>query len=213
MNKLKLTFLLAFLCQLSFGQVKTSKNEFSVSTLNYAKYPFFFAHFEGPYLFNQGVNVFYKRKLNDEIYIRINQSYYKTHIINKPGNGFVGYGGEDKGTEYNSTLGFEIRHYKSKKNKLMVYSGIDLTGIFNKNKSIRDYGKYSIEKIKGFGLQPFTGITYSLPKNIVINFETSILLGAVNSNNSEPGAEETLGDVIFFNQFFPIRLISIGYKF
>jgi hypothetical protein len=214
MNKPTLSLLLVLFSQFSFSQIKSSKNELSFAGFNYATYPFFHATYQGPFRMNVQLNAMYKRNLNDEIYLRLNQSYSNYTITEKTNEHNVGLNRQDIGREIYSSIGFENRYYQSKNKKVSIYSGFDITGFLLRNKNVRDLnGHFSTEKMRGIALQPFTGITYYLPRNLLLSFETSIILGVSGATQTENGYAEQIADIGAHGQLVPIRFFSIGYTF
>lgn len=214
-----LFFLISFV---SFGQQKVLKNELDISVVKISSVPFDFYNSNFSRSPNTGAHIIYKYRIYEKFYFRGSQSFYQ---YSTDDDFYSGYNSQRNIREINTSAGLEFRYFKTKREKLRLYSGLDFTTFFNQYKYY-SYGRFTSSSPSrvnhsqnGIGIQAFTGLSICPIKELVFTLETSLLggvskeklkyqesIGFVQSETEDRGLQP-------FAQFFLLRTVSIGWVF
>ncbi len=221
MNKF-LSFLFLLISSVSFGQQKVLKNELDISVVKISTMPFDFYNSNFIKTTITGAHIIYKYRIYEKFYFRGNQSFYQYSMDD---DFYSGYNSQRNIREINTSAGIEFRYFKTKREKLRLYSGLDFTTFFNQYEYY-SYGRFTSSSPshvnhtqRGIGIQSFTGLSICPIKELVFTIETSLLGGAskeklkyhesvgfVQSETEDRGLQP-------FAQFFLLRTVSIGWVF
>lgn len=217
-----LSFLFFLISFVSFGQQKVLKNELDISVVKISTVPFDFYNSNFSRSPNTGAHIIYKYRIYEKFYFRGSQSFYQYSIND---DFYSGYNSQRNIKEINTSAGLEFRYFKTKREKLRLYSGLDFTTFFNRYKYY-SYGRFTSSSPsdinhtqRGIGVQGFTGLSICPIKELVFTLETSLLggvgkeklkyqedIGFVQPETEDRGLQP-------FAQFFLLRTASIGWVF